>query len=45
MSDRVAKQGRGRKMEEEGERWRQREEEGERGRKREEGGKVNPDQW
>ena len=45
MSDIVAKQGRGRKLEEEGERWRQREEEGERGRKREEGGKVNPDQW
>ena len=45
MSDIVAKQGRGRKMEEEGERWRQREDEGERGRKREEGGKVNPDQW
>ena len=45
MSDIVAKQGRGRKMEEEGERWRLREDEGERGRKREEGGKVNPDQW
>ena len=35
MSDIVAKQGRGRKLEEEGERWRQREEEGGRERKEE----------
>ena len=36
MSDIVAKQGRGRKLEEEGERWRKREEEGR---------KVNLDRW